>query len=30
MAVILFLIAALAGVVYVWATSRSNKQVVSV
>jgi putative spermidine/putrescine transport system permease protein len=30
MAVILFLIAALAGVAYVWATSRSNKQVVSV
>jgi ABC-type spermidine/putrescine transport system permease subunit I len=30
MAVILFLIAALAGVVYVWATSRSNKQVLGV
>ena len=30
MAVILFLIAAVAGAVYVWATSRSNKQAVTV
>jgi ABC-type spermidine/putrescine transport system permease subunit I len=30
MAVMLFLIAALAGVVYVWATSRSNKHAVTV
>jgi hypothetical protein len=30
MAVLLFAIAAVAGALYVWATSRSNRQIVSV